>query len=61
MPFIPHTSEEIQEMLGAIGVAKIEDLFSEIPAALRTGELKIVPPGMNETRKYNSPASRASW
>jgi glycine dehydrogenase subunit 1 len=48
MPFIPHTSEEIQEMLGAIGVARIEDLFSEIPAALRSGELKSVPPGMSE-------------
>lgn len=39
MPFIPHTEEDINEMLAAIGVADIEDLFDEIPA-----ELKIEPP-----------------
>jgi len=48
MPFIPHTEADIAAMLKAIGVSKIDDLFDEIPAALRAGELKTVPPAMNE-------------
>lgn len=48
MPFIPHTEDEIKEMLGAIGVNSIEDLFDEIPAALRTKGLDKVPEGLSE-------------
>jgi len=48
MPFIPHTEDDIKAMLKAIGVAKIEDLFDEIPAALRTGKLTKVPAGLSE-------------
>jgi glycine dehydrogenase subunit 1 len=48
MPFIPHTDEEIQEMLAAIGVSKIEDLFDEIPHALRNEQLEQVPERMSE-------------
>ncbi|HZP67864.1 MAG TPA: aminomethyl-transferring glycine dehydrogenase subunit GcvPA [Rudaea sp.] len=48
MPFIPHSDSDIRAMLKAIGVARIEDLFDEIPAALKIDELKNVPPGLNE-------------
>lgn len=48
MPFIPHTSKEITQMLDTIGVASIDDLFDEIPAHLRAGVLEAVPQGMNE-------------
>ncbi|MEJ2361328.1 MAG: aminomethyl-transferring glycine dehydrogenase subunit GcvPA [Gammaproteobacteria bacterium] len=48
MPFIPHTDDEVKEMLATIGVSAIEDLFDEIPAALRARGLEKVPPGMNE-------------
>ena len=48
MPFIPHTEADIAAMLKSIGVSKIEDLFDEIPAALRSGELKTVPDGLSE-------------
>lgn len=48
MPFIPHTDEDTQSMLDAIGVKSIEDLFDEIPDALRSGELKHVPAGRSE-------------
>lgn len=48
MPFIPHTEDEIKEMLGAIGVNSIEDLFDEIPAALRAKGLDKVPEGLSE-------------
>ena len=43
MPFIPHTEAEIKEMLDAIGVSNIEDLFDEIPAALRSEGLESIP------------------
>lgn len=48
MPFIPHTEDEVKEMLATIGVTDIEDLFDEIPAALRASGLDKVPPGMSE-------------
>ena len=48
MPFIPHTEEEIQSMLSSIGAASIEDLFDEIPVALRADRLERVPPALNE-------------
>ncbi|MEO8804031.1 MAG: aminomethyl-transferring glycine dehydrogenase subunit GcvPA [Rudaea sp.] len=48
MPFIPHSEADVRAMLATIGVARIEDLFDEIPAALKIEQLKGVPPGLNE-------------
>jgi glycine dehydrogenase subunit 1 len=48
MPFIPHSETDVREMLDAIGVNEIDDLFDEIPASLRIGKLTGVPDGMNE-------------
>ena len=48
MPFIPHTEAEVTEMLGAIGVAGIDDLFREIPEGLRCGGLEGIPAGLSE-------------
>ncbi len=48
MPFIPHTDQDVQEMLGTIGVSKIEDLFDEIPENLRTANLAAIPEGLTE-------------
>ncbi len=49
MPFIPHTPEEIREMLEVVGVERIEDLFSEIPVELRsTIDEGTIPPALNE-------------
>ncbi|MCP5246141.1 MAG: aminomethyl-transferring glycine dehydrogenase subunit GcvPA [Burkholderiales bacterium] len=48
MPFIPHTKEDIAEMLASIGADSIETLFDEIPADLKSGQLKEVPPGLSE-------------
>ncbi len=47
MPFIPHTEADIEAMLEAIGVDEIDDLFDEIPEALRVEGLDI-PKGENE-------------
>lgn len=48
MPFIPHTDDETAAMLEAVGVRTIDDLFDEIPAALRINRLDGVPPGLSE-------------
>jgi glycine dehydrogenase subunit 1 len=48
MPFIPHTADDVEAMLKTIGVATIEDLFDEIPASLRGGGLRQLPPAMGE-------------
>jgi glycine dehydrogenase subunit 1 len=43
MPFIPHTEDEVFQMLSAIGVNSIEELFDEIPADLRAPGLTNIP------------------
>lgn len=48
MPFIPHTEDEVKQMLEAIGVNSINQLFDEIPAALRQESLEKVPERMSE-------------
>ncbi|MES1190131.1 MAG: aminomethyl-transferring glycine dehydrogenase subunit GcvPA [Steroidobacter sp.] len=48
MPFIPHTEDDVSEMLATIGVASIESLFEEIPAELRAQPLTQVPNAMTE-------------
>jgi len=48
MPFIPHSEADVGAMLKAIGVARIEDLFDEIPPALKIDSLAKVPPGLSE-------------
>ncbi|MFP5411189.1 MAG: aminomethyl-transferring glycine dehydrogenase subunit GcvPA [Gammaproteobacteria bacterium] len=48
MPFIPHSDENIADMLAAIGAKDIDALFDEIPAALKAGKLTQVPAGISE-------------
>jgi glycine dehydrogenase subunit 1 len=61
MPFIPHTDDDIQAMLERIGVPAIEDLFDEIPEALRAPPLTGIPEGLSEmaiTRLMQGRAAR---
>ncbi|GKS70211.1 glycine dehydrogenase (decarboxylating) alpha subunit [Nitrosomonas sp. PY1] len=48
MPFIPHTEEDVAEMLDSIGAKTIEELFDEIPKELVSGQLTGVPAGLSE-------------
>jgi glycine dehydrogenase subunit 1 len=48
VPFIPHTADDVREMLATIGVPDIESLFDEIPPELRTGTLQSIPTGLTE-------------
>ena len=47
MPFIPHTKQDIAQMLATIGVADIATLFDEIPEELKIKSLDL-PEGMSE-------------
>ncbi|MDH5710260.1 MAG: aminomethyl-transferring glycine dehydrogenase subunit GcvPA [Gammaproteobacteria bacterium] len=60
MPFIPHTEQEIAEMLQAIGVDNINALFEEIPSHLLAGELAGIPEGMTEMEISRLMHARAS-
>ncbi len=44
MSYIPHTEADRREMLAAIGVAEIADLFVDIPSELRFPELRLPAP-----------------
>lgn len=49
MPFIPHTAEDLQAMLAAIGVETVSQLFDEIPAELcRSAAREHLPSGATE-------------
>jgi glycine dehydrogenase subunit 1 len=48
MPFIPHTTDDVREMLAAIGASDIQALFDEIPAELRSRALDAIPPALSE-------------
>lgn len=48
MPFIPHTEAEVRRMLAAIGVRHLDELFDEIPSALRSPPPQAVPDGLPE-------------
>ncbi len=48
MPFIPHTEDDIHDMLQRIGVGSVEDLFDEIPDDLRAPSLSGIPEGLPE-------------
>ena len=44
MPYGPHVADDRARMLETIGVASVDDLFEDIPAALRASPLRIDPP-----------------
>jgi glycine dehydrogenase subunit 1 len=48
MPYIPHTEEDTQAMLRAIGAKDTQALFDEIPASLQYDGFQNMPLGINE-------------
>ncbi len=44
MPYIPHTEQDRKTMLDAIGVADIDDLFSDIPETIRDPKVSLPEP-----------------
>ena len=43
-PYLPHTDDQRRAMLQAVGVASVDDLFADIPAAYRDPDLALPPP-----------------
>src|ERR1044071_8928357 len=60
MPFIPHTEDDIREMLAAIGAPAIDNLFDEIPSELRIRALHGVPEALTEMEVGRLMQERAS-
>ena len=58
MPFIPHTPEDVEQMLAAIGAKKIDDLFDEIPKNLRIESLAGIPDALNVQLAYDETGQR---
>ncbi len=60
MPFIPHTEDDVREMLAAIGATDIDSLFDEIPAELLVDNLHGVPEALTEMEISRLMRERAS-
>lgn len=48
MSFVPHSDADRRDMLAKIGVADVEDLYTDIPSGLLLGRELEVPPAMSE-------------
>lgn len=59
MPFIPHTEDDVWEMLNAIGVNSTDDLFAEIPRNLGCGSLEALPAAISELEVSQLMSARA--
>src|SRR5439155_15049749 len=46
--FVPHTSAEIEAMLGFLGLDSLDDLFAHIPDAVRLARGLALDPGRSE-------------
>jgi glycine dehydrogenase subunit 1 len=46
--FAPHTDEDVERMLGLMGLEDLDALFSHIPESLRLREPLDLPPGLSE-------------
>lgn len=61
MPFIPHTEQDVRDMLAAIGAGDIETLFDEIPKALRAPrKLEAIPEALTEQQVGRVLGARAA-
>lgn len=49
MRYLPHTQEDVAAMLKRIGIDSLEDLFVEIPEAVRLGRSLDLPPPLAES------------
>jgi glycine dehydrogenase subunit 1 len=65
--YLPHTDEEVDEMLGFLGMTSLEQLFAHIPAAVRLSSGLDLPDGKTEpdvadlfTRFTNANKAQAS-
>src|SRR5262249_39744648 len=48
MPFLLNTPDDVREMLEAIGVGSLDELFAMVPQELRLGRELAIPPALTE-------------
>ena len=48
MDYVPHTPADEQRMKEAIGIAVLDDLFTDIPPRFRLRDALALPPGIPE-------------
>jgi glycine dehydrogenase subunit 1 len=60
MPFNPQTPGDVEQMLAAIGVKTVDDLFDEIPRELRIESLAGIPDALSEMQVGRLMAARAA-
>jgi glycine dehydrogenase subunit 1 len=48
MDYLPHTPDDLQEMMQTVGIEKLDDLFVDIPESYKLKELLRVPPSLSE-------------
>ncbi len=60
MPFIPHTADDVRNMLAAVGARGVDALFDEIPAELRSRALDGIPPALTEMQVGRLMSERAA-
>jgi glycine dehydrogenase subunit 1 len=53
MPYLPNTADDQREMLDAIGVKSIDELFDMVPAELRLNRSLSLPPALTEPELTN--------
>jgi glycine dehydrogenase subunit 1 len=46
--FAPHTDEDVHEMLQALGLSSVDDLFDQIPPGIRLDRALAIPDGVSE-------------
>ena len=56
MRFAPHTDDDVREMLAALGLASLDDLFDQIPPAVRLGRDWTSREGLSEMELVARPA-----
>ncbi len=62
VPYFPNTEEDRREMLKAIGVSSVEELFQDIPAAYRNPVLDLPPPLPElELKREMEELARKNW
>ncbi len=59
MPFIPHTEDDVEEMLSAIGVDSIKALFDEIPEHIQVADIPELGAGLSEMALMRLMSERA--
>ena len=46
--FLPHTEKDVADMLAAIGLGSLDELFAPVPAEVRLGRPLDLPPALSE-------------